>query len=148
MLAIGDVHRAFVADAYSHWAATAAELLRQGRLPEGDTQRAAALLGFGRLIGNTDMHSANLGLMVGLDGLAKGRFRLAPVYDMLPMRWKPNPKTGGAADHTLFEPQRSPMTQPSLAAARDYWQRLAGLDTVSARLRALAAEMARRLGVD
>ena len=145
VLAIGDAHRAFVADAYSHWAATAAELQRQRRLPEGDAQRAAALLGFGRLIGNTDMHSGNLGLMVGLDGLAKGRFQLAPVYDMLPMRWKPNPETGGAADYTPFEPERSPMTQPSLAAARDYWQRLAGLDTVSARLRAVAAEMARRV---
>jgi hypothetical protein len=52
VLSIGDVHRAFVADAYSHWAATAGELRRRGRLRPPDAQRASALLGFGRLIGN------------------------------------------------------------------------------------------------
>lgn len=145
VLAIGDVHKAFVAGAYSHWAATAADLQRQGRLSSGDAQRVAHLLGFGRLIGNTDMHSGNLGLMVERNDLAKGRFRLAPVYDMLPMRWKPNPEMGGAADYTPFEPLHSPMTQPALPAARDYWQRLAGLGPVSRGLRAVASAMAAKM---
>ena len=145
VLSIGDVHKAFVADAYSHWAATAGELRRQGRLRPPDAQRASALLGFGRLIGNSDMHSGNLGLFVDRQDLAKGRFRLAPVYDMLPMRWKPNPEMGGAADYGPFEPELSPITRPALPVARDYWERLGGLDEVSAGMRGLAREMVRRL---
>ena len=145
VVSIGDVHQAFVADAYRHWAATAAELARQGRLAKIDAERASALLGFGRLIGNTDMHSGNLGLKVDLAGLAKGRFRLAPVYDMLPMRWKPNPEMGGAADYTPFEPEISHITRPALVPAHHFWQRLAGLEPVSSGLRQVAAEMAQRL---
>ena len=145
VLAIGDVHRAFVADVYSHWGATAAQLARQGRLPAVDAARATALLGFGRLTGNTDMHSGNLGLLVDRTGLAKGRFRLAPVYDMLPMRWKPSPEMGGAGDYTPFEPEISPLTRPALAPARAFWERLAALDKVSTGMRAVAAQMSQRL---
>jgi HipA-like C-terminal domain len=147
VVSVGDAHAAFVADAYSHWAATAADLARQGRLSRTDAQGAAALLGFGRLIGNTDMHSGNLGLLVGLDDLAKGRFRLAPVYDMLPMRWKPNPELGGAADYAPFDPEISPITRPALGPATDFWARLARLDAVSAALRAAAAQMHARLAL-
>ena len=103
------------------------------------------MLGFGRRIGNADMHSGNLGLFVDLQDLAKGRFRLAPVYDMLPMRWKPNPEMGSAADYLPFEPELSPITRPALPVARDYWERLGSLDEVSAGMRSLAMEMARRL---
>ena len=145
VLSIGDVHKAFVADAYSQWATTAADLERQGRLGATDAKRASTLLGFGRLIGNTDMHSGNLGLFVDLQDLAKGRFRLAPVYDMLPMRWKPNPEMGGAADYGPFEPELSPITRPALTVARDYWERMGGLAEVSAGMRGLAREMVRRL---
>ena len=145
VLAIADVHPAFVAGAYTHWAATAAELARQRRITALDAQRVAALLGFGRLIGNTDMHGGNLGLTVALADLAKGRFGLAPVYDMLPMRWKPNPEMGGAADYTPFEPEISPMTRPAWVPAQAFWAQLAGLGQVSAGMRALAAKMANRL---
>jgi hypothetical protein len=145
VVAIADVHQAFVADTYSHWAATAAELARSGRLSGPDAQAAAALLGFGRLIGNTDMHGGNLGLFVELKDLARGRFRLAPVYDMLAMRWKPDPEMGGAADYTPFEPEVSALTRPALVPARDFWQRLSDLVPVSGGMRAVAAAMSQRL---
>jgi hypothetical protein len=67
---------------------------RQRRLTELDAERAAALLAFGRLIAKSDMHSGNLSLFVELEDLAKGRFTEAPLYDMLPMRWRPNPVLG------------------------------------------------------
>lgn len=66
VVSVGDAHKAFVADSYSNWAATCAALARQRRLSELDAQRAAALLAFGRLTGNSDMHSGNLGLFVEL----------------------------------------------------------------------------------
>ena len=145
VLDIGSVHQAFVAGAYTNWAVTAAELQRQGRLPAVQAQQVAQLLGFGRLTGNTDMHSGNLGLLASLQGLCKGRFQLAPLYDMLPMRWRPSAELGGAPDYTPFEPEVSAVTRPAWAAARQFWRELATLGPVSPALRAVAESMAQRL---
>jgi hypothetical protein len=143
---VGAAHQAFVADAYVNWAASTEALARQRRLPALDARRAEALLHFGRLIGNTDMHSGNLGLFVAPRDLAKGRFTLAPVYDMLPMRWRPEAALGGAADYTPFEPDARSAVSAARAPARDFWQRLAAHDRASRALRGVAAQMADRLG--
>ena len=145
MVAVGDVHTAFVADRYVNWAATARVLARQGRLSALDAQRVAALLAFGRLIGNSDMHAGNLSLFVGLPDLAKGRFQLAAVYDMLPMRWRPQAELGGAPDYAAFELDAASLASGARAPAQDYWQRLAALSAVSPGLRQVAAEMAQQL---
>ena len=77
------------------WAATCQALAAQRRLPVDAAAQASALLQFGRLIGNTDMHFGNLSLVVGSPAdAARGRFSLAPVYDMLPMRWRPDVQSG------------------------------------------------------
>jgi hypothetical protein len=64
---------------------------------------------------------------------------------MLPMRWKPDPEMGGAADYSPFEPEVSALTRPALAPARDFWQRLSDLAAVSGGMRAVAAAMSLRL---
>jgi serine/threonine protein kinase HipA of HipAB toxin-antitoxin module len=110
-----------------------------------DAQRAAALLQFGRLIGNADMHSGNLGLFVAPDDLARGRFTLAPVYDMLPMRWRPDAALGGAPEYAPFEPDARSAGGAAAEPARVFWARLAGLETVSRSLREVAKRMADRL---
>lgn len=145
VVAIGDVHKAFVADAYANWAMSAQALARQRRLSDDDARRAAALLAFGRLIGNSDMHAGNLGLLVGRDDLARGRFRLAPVYDMLPMRWRPDPLLGGAPDYAPFEPDAASLSSGAVRPAADFWARLAEHQHVGAALRSTAAQMARRI---
>ena len=64
------------------------------------------ILMFGRLIGNSDMHSGNAGLFVkgeSLQEMLQGKFSLAPVYDMLPMRWKPDAMMG-VFGYEPFEP--------------------------------------------
>jgi hypothetical protein len=148
---IGAVHDAFVPGAYSHWAATCEALVRQGRLEAGADDQARALLEFGRLIGNSDMHAGNLSLFIDLEGLASrgvsatGRFRLAPVYDMLPMRWRPDPVSGGAADYAAFEPDRASAAGPARGPAVAFWSRLSAYRGVGRPLRLVAAEMARRL---
>jgi hypothetical protein len=142
---VGAAHRAFVADAYSHWTATCAALARQRRLPPLDAERAAALRHFGRLIGNTDMHGGNLGLFVEPQHLASGRFALAPVYDMLPMRWRPDPATGGNPDYAPFEPDAASAASSAAIPARDFWKRLADHAGVSKALRRTATAMAARL---
>jgi len=145
VVSVGDIHKAFVADSYSNWAATCAALARQRRLSELDAERVAALLAFGRLIGNSDMHSGNLGLFVELEDLAKGRFTLAPVYDMLPMRWRPNQVLGEAPDYTPFDVEGFAATGGAARPAHDFWLRLAGSRKVSAGMVDLAVEMAKRV---
>lgn len=145
VVAVGAAHQAFVADAYVHWAASCEALARQRRLSPLDARRAEALLHFGRLIGNTDMHSGNLGLFVAPEDLAKGRFTLAPVYDMLPMRWRPDAALGGAADYMPFEPDARSVGSPAAGPARVFWQRLAAHTGASRALRGVAAVMADKL---
>ena len=144
-VAVGAVHDAFIPGPYGNWAATCEALARQGRLPAAAADQARALLEFGRLIGNSDMHAGNLSLLVGLDGLAKGRFGLAPVYDMLPMRWRPDPLLGGAADYSAFEPDPVSASGPARVPAGQFWSRLSAHRAVGRELRQVAAEMARRL---
>jgi hypothetical protein len=145
VVAIGAAHEGFVAGPYGNWAATCEALVRQGRLPGPAGDQARALLQFGRLIGNSDMHSGNLSLFVNVDGLARGRFSIAPVYDMLPMRWRPDPIAGGATEYTPFEPDQLSASGPARAPAREFWSRLSGHRPVGQALRRVAAEMAARL---
>lgn len=89
--------------------------------------------------------SGNLGLLVALEDLARGRFTLAPVYDMLPMRWRPDAALGGAPDYAPFEPDQASVSSPAAGPARDFWVELEAHPHVGAPLKAVAAEMARRI---
>jgi hypothetical protein len=91
------------------------------------------------------MHSGNLSLFVELADLAKGRFTLAPVYDMLPMRWRPNAVLGEAPDYTPFEVDAYAATTGASRPAHDFWRRLAQSKNVSGGMVKLAGEMARRV---
>ena len=140
------VHRAFVHGARENWAATCDALALQRRLDPLDARAARALLTFGRLIGNTDMHFGNLSLWA--DDPARGWFALAPLYDMLPMRWRPD-GFNGLQDYAPFEP---PRTAAGLARAPSprsvatvFWRRAAQHAPLSRALRAVAREMVGRL---
>ena len=139
------VHAAFVPGGRQHWGATCRELERQRRLPPGAGAQAEALLHFGRLIGNTDMHFGNLSLWVQPDDVPRGRFSgLAPVYDMLPMRWRPD-MAQGLVDIEPFEPDAVALGSPAREVALQFWQRLAAVAEVSRPLRRTAQSMALRL---
>jgi HipA-like C-terminal domain len=138
------VHDAFVPDARRNWAATCAALARQRRLPPDAPARVGALMHFGHLIGNTDMHFGNLGLIVQPADVPRGRFTLAPVYDMLPMRWRPDPQQG-SLDLSPFTPLDDALQSPALPVARAFWVRVAESAAISRGFRALAREMLLRL---
>ena len=70
---------------------------------------------------------------------------MAPVYDMLPMRWRPNPVLGGAPDYTPFDVDEFAATGGAARPALDFWLRLTGSKKVSAGMVDLAAEMAKRV---
>ena len=139
------VHDAFVPAARQHWAASCEQLEAQRRLPPGSAAQVQALRQFGHLIGNTDMHFGNLSLCVARTELTRGRFTLAPLYDMLPMRWRPDASSG---DLSLwpFTPEPVDLQGPARPLAALFWRRATQLADLSAPMRALAAEMAARTG--
>lgn len=148
VVSVGAAHVGFVKGRYTHWAATAEALARQGRLQPDEARQLSTQLQFGHLIGNTDMHSGNASLFVqgsSLADIVQGKFRLAPVYDMLPMRYKPDPMLG-SVDYAPFEVDFSLAEQSSRCAARDFWQSLASHALVSPALQTVAAIMATRMG--
>jgi hypothetical protein len=137
-------HEAFVAGPRRHWGATCEALAAQKRLAPEAASQAQALLHFGRLIGNSDMHFGNLSLFVAPADAARGRFTLAPLYDMLPMRWRPDPATG-TLDLDPFTPEPIDLQSAAQPIAAAYWRQLAEHAPVSKPLRTLAAQMARRV---
>jgi serine/threonine protein kinase HipA of HipAB toxin-antitoxin module len=139
------VHEAFVGGPRQHWAATAQALVRQRRLPGEAAAQVEALLRFGRLIGNSDMHFGNLSLWVEPADVAAGRFTLAPIYDMLPMRWRPDVHTG-ALDLQPFTPEPADLQSPARPVARAFWGEVAAHPGISPAFRGLAREMVSRLG--
>ena len=149
LVALDAIHAHFVGGTRQNWAATCDALAVQRRLAPADAAAVRALFDFGHLIGNTDMHFGNLSLWA--DDLANPRFALAPLYDMLPMRWRPD-GFHGLQDYAPFDvprragPPDNGGTSPR-TVARAFWQRAAGCPALSGALRHTAAEMARRLTV-
>jgi hypothetical protein len=141
-VSVGNAHRAFVHGVYRNWAESCEALASRGSLSREDANAARTFLEFGRLIGNTDMHSGNLALFVQLQEIRKGRFKLAPLYDMLPMRWRPDARAGGVAEYTRFSPDAGALSSDAAPIALEFWQALSGLQEVSPQLRAVAEQMA------
>jgi HipA-like C-terminal domain len=143
VVSVGAAHAGFCNGTYANWAATCSDLARQKRLSREDADTAHDLLMFGRLIGNTDMHSGNAGLYVegsSLQELMDGRFALAPVYDMLPMRWKPDAMLG-MFPYEPFEADYSVASNTVRSAAKAFWQRVASHPLISMELQRVAAVM-------
>lgn len=144
------VHRAFVSGIPQHWAATGEALAKRGLLSATDAAQIRTLREFGRLIGNTDMHFGNLSLCVDdLELLAKPQLRLAPVYDMLSMAWKPG-EFRDELGYTAMSLPQPPLGAASawnlaLQMAQEFWQTMSELQAVSAELRAIAHLQAQRV---
>jgi hypothetical protein len=130
----------------------AAERLRAGRwLAAADAARLALLWWFGTLIGNTDMHYGNVSLFLG----PRRPLSLAPVYDMVPMLYRPGPE-GRLPDEPLaprLPPPEAlvPWTHAAVLA-EEFWVRVGQTDSVSPAFRAIAernasgvAQMRRRI---
>ena len=147
VVSAGTVHDEFVKTPRVQWANTCEALASQKRLRQADVAQAAAILQFGRFIGNTDMHFGNLSFFV--DDVARPQFELAPVYDMLPMMWRPGIHEGSLdASPVRAQPQPAGFeAQAALARAwaAQFWDRAAQLPGLSAPLRQASAASAIRL---
>ena len=107
------LHAAGVGSHARTWVDALKELNQEGLVDDGTLETGARLQSFGELIGNTDMHFGNLALWMS-DDLP---FRLAPVYDMLPMLWAPS------AQGELVNRRHAP--EPPIPAMRDAWHEAA-----------------------
>lgn len=146
LLSLHALNAALVGSNRPPWPATVQRLDDIGLVQPGVVAQSAALWHFGKLIANDDMHEGNLSFQPALPGQAG--LRIAPVYDMLPMRYAP--ARGVEVAPREFEPTL-PLpreTRTWLRAARvalEFW-RLAGDDKrISAGFRAVCAENALRV---
>jgi hypothetical protein len=145
VVAIAALHDEFTPGTKQHWVHTAQGLHAKKLITKEELRTIATIHAFGHYIGNTDMHFGNLSFFV--DDVIKPKIRLAPVYDMLPMMWRPDPHAG------LTDSPVRPQPMPAGFAAEqeqarewaiEFWEQAAQLD-IGADLQAAAQESARRL---
>jgi HipA-like C-terminal domain len=146
VVAIAALHDEFAGGSWMNWVTTSEGLAKKGMITAQELSHIASIFTFGHFIGNTDMHSGNLSFFV--DDVIKPTIRLAPVYDMLPMMWKPDIHQGALSDSPV-RPQRMPTGfSAEQAQAREwaieFWEQAAQLD-IGADLQSASLESARRL---
>jgi HipA-like C-terminal domain len=146
IVAIAALHEEFVEGSWTNWVKTSEALAKNGMITAGELSQVASIFAFGHYIGNTDMHSGNLSFFV--DDVIAPKIRLAPVYDMLPMMWKPDIHQGALSDSPV-RPQRMPTGFAAEQAqargwAMEFWEQAAQLD-IGAELQAASLESVRRL---
>jgi hypothetical protein len=144
-VSLAAIHSKFVNGSQVNWPATAQALLAQRRLSKQDNDDIALIFRFGKLIGNTDMHFGNLSLTCEtIESVKKGRFTLAPVYDMLPMRYKPDPLN--EMGYLRFTPERAVGVPADVELKAklmgiEFWSRIANLNAISKEFRICADQM-------
>ena len=128
---------AFYANGNIDWWRLAPRLARDGWLNDADAHRLRVISWFGLLIGNSDMHLGNAGLH-----LTDSRpLELTPVYDMLPMRFRP--ANSGEIVERRYEialpaPEQSSDWLEAASAARQFWKRIANEPRISRQFRAIS----------
>jgi hypothetical protein len=147
VVALDAIDRTFVDARRENWIKSAELLLATKLITAHELQDIARVFAFGQFIGNTDMHFGNLSFYV--DDVVKPRIRLAPIYDMLPMMWRPGIHTGELdATPVREQPTVSGYNAAYADAQRwaiDYWRRAASLPQLGSALRQACAESAARL---
>ncbi len=135
---------AFYAHGFISWARFAPQLVRDGWLTADDGRALRRLWHVGVLIGNTDMHLGNAGLVL----TAERPLALAPAYDLSPMFFRPAangevvPRT---FDIALPLPGDREDWLAAVPVARDFWASAADDARISAGFRELAASALRSL---
>lgn len=106
----------------SHWGAVADRMAQQRLLTADDAAQLRLLDAYGALIANSDRHYGNISLLLDHP---RDDWRLAPAYDMLPMRYAP--VAGEVVERTVVPgPGVADAAQPLPGLARE-WPRAAAM---------------------
>jgi hypothetical protein len=149
VVAIDALHDEFIGAHSSRrtWIHTAAALADKKFITRNDLSLVAKIYAFGQFIGNKDMHFGNLSFFI--DDVEKPAPLLAPVYDMLPMMWRPGAHSGELEVTAVREPPKLSAYAREQAGAREwaieFWHQAAKLDAIDPAIRAACEESALRL---
>ncbi|HNI63533.1 MAG TPA: type II toxin-antitoxin system HipA family toxin YjjJ [Agitococcus sp.] len=126
------------------WDEQAKSLLALNKINVDDYQNILKVFSFGRLIANEDMHNGNLSFFLAHDF----SLSLAPVYDMLPMRFAPTIH-GEVVEREIKPVQASALSQHVWSEvcvwATYYWQQVAKHPQISDEFRAIAEQYGRMM---
>ncbi|MEI6351317.1 MAG: type II toxin-antitoxin system HipA family toxin YjjJ [Verrucomicrobiota bacterium] len=129
---------AYFCEPYTPWTAAAGRLREEGWITEEDAARLTLLWWFGELIANADMHFGNVSLFL----TPHRPLALAPVYDMLPMAYRPGSE-GQLPEKPFSPPPPPPEAMPfwtaAVALAEQFWARLSQEPRVSAEFKSISA---------
>lgn len=147
VVAIDALHDEFAGGARRNWVFTCEALAEKKLITRDELKTVAKIFAFGQYIGNDDMHYGNLSFFV--DDVVRPALKLAPVYDMLPMMWRPSIHTG-TLDATPVREQSVNTTflseyREARAWAIEFWTRAAALAALDESLKNSAMESAARL---
>lgn len=142
VVSLAALDAAFLGHGHRDWWQLAPQLEREGWLSAADAHVLAVIGWFGQLIGNTDMHLGNAALLVH----DARPLALAPVYDMLPMRWRPS-TSGEVIDRpgwmvTLPLPVERAAWRQAAPVALDFWQHAQADRELTPSFRAIASQAA------
>jgi|KBSSwiStaDraftv2_1062776.scaffolds.fasta_scaffold10293_3 hypothetical protein len=126
-----------------NWVASAMRLHRDQRIDAQTAETIRLVFTFGGMIANTDRHFGNLAMFDQYDG----QFRLAPVYDMLPMLFAPQNDQIMARVFEPPDPTAETITvyRRAREIAEQYWRRVSTDTRVSAEFRVIAAACGKTL---
>lgn len=135
---------AYIGQGGGSWADCARKLHTQKRISSTDLKRITQLHCFGQLIANTDMHFGNLSFYLP----DAAPYPLAPVYDMLPMQFRPS--NTGEVLQRVFEPK---LPKPADQAAwlemhphaLTFWQHITQHSAISPDFKNIASEAIKAL---
>ncbi|MBT3295972.1 MAG: type II toxin-antitoxin system HipA family toxin YjjJ [Verrucomicrobia bacterium] len=112
------------------WLDAAERYQRTEWLSDRDAARLAMIWWFGNLIGNTDMHYGNASLFLDVDR----PLGLAPVYDMVPMHYRPGIE-GHLPDSPVSPapppPEALPAWKEAARSAGSFWAALSDHSLIS-----------------
>jgi hypothetical protein len=139
MVTLRALDAAYIGQAGDSWAEVARKLHAGKWITEEDRDRMVRLHCFGQLIANNDMHWGNLSFFLP----ETVPFPLAPVYDMLPMSFRPS-GTGEIIERN-FEP-KLPKPEDQAAwlemhpHALKYWHRVQECPEISTEFQKIAEQ--------
>lgn len=138
LVSLGALDNQFVGKASAAWPTISSELERLNHITAEANRDVQRLHVFGRLIGNTDMHSWNVAFLH--DGQTP--LALAPAFDMLPMQWAP-PRSGFVSNvdfKVAFDtPPPLEIWQEMLPVAIAFWSAVRESDRIDEAFRTAAS---------